>query len=44
MASTPMLESAVPDLPSRNFDATKAFYGGFGLEPVFRDVGWMILT
>jgi len=34
----------VPNLPSRNFDGTEAFYGGFGFERAFRDTGWMILT
>jgi catechol 2,3-dioxygenase-like lactoylglutathione lyase family enzyme len=35
---------AVPNLPSRDFDATEAFYQGFGFERIFRDEGWMILT
>ncbi|WP_354569807.1 bleomycin resistance protein [Glaciihabitans sp. UYNi722] len=39
-----MLDHAVPNLPSRNFDATEAFYCGFGFERAFRDAGWMILT
>jgi hypothetical protein len=34
----------VPNLPSRRFDATEAFYGSFGFERVFRDEGWMILA
>ena len=34
----------MPNLPSRNFDGTEAFYGGFGFERAFRDTGWMILT
>ncbi len=38
-----MADRAVPNLPSRDFDATAAFYGGFGFEPVFRDAGWLIL-
>ncbi len=33
----------MPNLPSRDFDATEAFYGGFGFERAFRDDGWMIL-
>jgi len=37
-------DRAVPNLPSRDFDETEAFYGGFGFERVFRDGGWMILT
>jgi len=37
-------DRAVPNLPSRNFDVTEAFYAGFGFERTFRDDGWMILT
>lgn len=37
-------DRAVPNLPSREFDATEAFYGGFEFERWFRDDGWMILT
>lgn len=44
MAPPPPLDRAVPNLPSRGFDATETFYGGFGFERVFRDEGWMILT
>ena len=44
MGSTPVLDRAVPNLPSRDFEATEAFYGGFGFERVFRDEGWMILA
>jgi catechol 2,3-dioxygenase-like lactoylglutathione lyase family enzyme len=36
-------DHAVPNLPSRDFDATIAFYGGFGFEPSYRDDGWLIL-
>ena len=36
-------DRAVPNLPSRDFDTTVAFYGGFGFEVVFRDDGWLIL-
>lgn len=43
MASTSP-DRAVPNLPSRDFDATEEFYGGFGFERIFRDDGWMILT
>ena len=39
-----MLDRSVPNLPSRNLDVTEAFYGGFGFERVFRDMGRMILT
>jgi catechol 2,3-dioxygenase-like lactoylglutathione lyase family enzyme len=35
---------AVPNLPSRSFDATERFYAGFGFERLFRDTGWLILT
>jgi catechol 2,3-dioxygenase-like lactoylglutathione lyase family enzyme len=38
-------DRAVPNLPSRDFDATESFYGGaLGFARVFRDDGWMILT
>lgn len=38
------LDRAVPNLPSRDFDATEAFYSSFGFETTFRDGGWMILA
>ena len=38
-----MTDHAVPNLPSRNFNDTIAFYGGFGFEPAYRDDGWLIL-
>lgn len=38
-----MTDRAVPNLPSRNFDDTIAFYGGFGFELDYRDDGWLIL-
>lgn len=38
-----MTDRAVPNLPSRSFDATVAFYGAFGFEVAFRDDGWLIL-
>lgn len=38
-----MTEQAVPNLPSRDFDTTVAFYGGFGFAQVYRDDGWLIL-
>lgn len=38
-----MTDHAVPNLPSRDFDETVAFYGGFGFEPTHRDAGWLIL-
>jgi len=37
-------DRAIPNLPSRDFDATAAFYAGFGFDCTFRDEGWMILT
>lgn len=38
-----MVDSAVPNLPSRGFDDTIAFYGGFGFEVTYRHEGWLIL-
>ncbi|WP_344739876.1 bleomycin resistance protein [Microbacterium awajiense] len=38
-----MADRAVPNLPSRDFDATVEFYGRFGFEVRYRDGGWMIL-
>lgn len=38
-----MTDRAVPNLPSRDFDDTIAFYGGFGFELDYRDAGWLIL-
>jgi catechol 2,3-dioxygenase-like lactoylglutathione lyase family enzyme len=38
-----MADRAVPNLPSRDFDATVAFYGGFGFQQSYRDGGWLIL-
>ncbi|MGO4342990.1 bleomycin resistance protein [Pedococcus sp. 2YAF34] len=35
---------ATPNLPSRDFDATTAFYAALGFEPAYRDEGWMILS
>ncbi|NQX36948.1 bleomycin resistance protein [Herbiconiux sp. VKM Ac-2851] len=37
-------DRAVPNLPSRDFARTEAFYGAFGFGRVFRDEGWMILA
>lgn len=39
-----MPDRAVPNLPSRDFDATIAFYGGFGFTTSYRDGGWLILA
>jgi catechol 2,3-dioxygenase-like lactoylglutathione lyase family enzyme len=38
-----MADRAVPNLPSRSFDATVAFYSGFGFEQQYRDGGWLVL-
>ena len=38
-----MTDRAVPNLPSRDLDATSAFYGGFGFRSTFRDENWLIL-
>ena len=39
-----MVDHATPNLPSRSFDATVAFYSGLGFTPVFRDEDWLILS
>lgn len=38
-----MPDRAVPNLPSRDFDVTVAFYGAFGFTEVYRDGGWLII-
>lgn len=38
-----MSNLAVPNLPSRDFGATSAFYGRLGFQETWRDRGWMIL-
>ncbi len=38
-----MTDTATPNLPSRDFDATLQFYRSLGFEPTWRDAGWMIL-
>lgn len=38
-----LLDRAVPNLPSRDFDDTIAFYGAFGFTTTYRDGGWLIL-
>lgn len=38
-----MPDTATPNLPSRDFDATARFYGALGFEVGWRDAGWMIL-
>jgi hypothetical protein len=39
-----MVDRATPNLPSRDFGATSAFYAALGFVEEFRDDGWMILT
>ena len=38
-----MTDRAVPNLPSRDFDETIAFYEPFGFGLAHRDDGWLIL-
>lgn len=38
-----MVDHATPNLPSRDLEATTAFYAALGFEPGFRDPGWLIL-
>ena len=38
-----MGDRATPNLPSRDFAATAAFYEPLGFEVVYRDDGWLIL-
>lgn len=38
-----MSDRAVPNLPSRDFGATKVFYGRFGFATVFCDDRWLIM-
>ncbi len=37
------MDRATPNLPSRDFAATAAFYGRLGFAEAYRDSGWMIL-
>ena len=39
-----MADHATPNLPSRDFAVTAAFYAGLGFREGWRDEGWMILT
>lgn len=39
-----MTDLATPNLPSRDFDATIAFYAPLGFEIGWRDAGWLILV
>jgi catechol 2,3-dioxygenase-like lactoylglutathione lyase family enzyme len=38
-----MVDRATPNLPSRNFDTTTAFFAPLGFGLVYRDPHWMIL-
>jgi len=38
-----MSDRAIPNLPSRDFDATISFYGAFGFDVSFRSGDWLIL-
>ncbi|GAB3819238.1 bleomycin resistance protein [Tessaracoccus terricola] len=38
-----MTDRAIPNLPSRDFDATSAFYLAFGFRESYRSVAWLIL-
>lgn len=38
-----MPDIATPNLPSRDFEASAAFYGRIGFSQSYRDAGWMIL-
>lgn len=39
-----MADFSTPNLPSRDFDATAAFWGRLGFKITYRDAGWMILA
>ena len=39
-----MADRATANLPSRDFDATIAFYGALGFTVGFHDSGWLILN
>lgn len=38
------MDRATPNLPSRDFAVTSAFYAKLGFEELWRDATWMILT
>ena len=38
-----MADHATPNLPSRDLDATAAFYAALGFEATYHDPGWLIL-
>ena len=40
----PAGDRVTANLPSRDFDATVAFYGRMGFSVAYRDDHWMILT
>ncbi|MBA4748415.1 MAG: hypothetical protein H2056_06855 [Sphingopyxis sp.] len=37
-------DSATPNLPARDFDATEQFFASFGFTTDYRASGWMILS
>jgi len=37
------MDHATPNLPSKDFEITSAFYARLGFQSVYRDAGWMIL-
>lgn len=39
-----MADRATPNLPSRDFDVTEAFYAALGFKRTWRSEGWMILV
>ncbi|MEO0428794.1 MAG: VOC family protein [Pseudomonadota bacterium] len=39
-----MWEQACPILPSRDFDATEAFYGALGFRTWYRDGGYLLMN
>ena len=38
-----MADHVTPNLPSRDFDVTEAFYAKLGFATSWKDRGWMIL-
>ena len=38
-----MVDHATPNLPSRDLDATAAFFDAIGFATTYRDPGWLIL-
>jgi catechol 2,3-dioxygenase-like lactoylglutathione lyase family enzyme len=38
-----MADHATPNLPSRDLEATAAFFGAIGFAVTYRDPGWLIL-